>query len=272
MRPKPLTRVATHVALITFTAVFIGPVVYAAITATQDQSAALSPSLALVTDLLVNVELAWSRFRLGEFMGNTVIVAVTVTLAKTVLSLLAGAAFVYFRFPLRGVAFTLVLFTLMMPTEVLIIALFDVVEWMGLYGTLPALILPFMASATSTFLFRQHFLRVPRDIVEAAQVDGAGPLRFVRSVLVPLSWNTIAALAVVDIIYIWNMYLWPLINAVGPESTMVQVGLVRLLVDQQVTHYGVIMAGAMLTMIPVLVVFLALQERFTRGFALSTER
>jgi ABC-type glycerol-3-phosphate transport system permease component len=166
----------------------------------------------------------------------------------------------------------LVLFTLMMPTEVLIVALFDVVEWMGLFGTLPALILPFMASATSTFLFRQHFLRIPRDLVEAAQVDGAGPLRFLRSILVPLSWNAIAALAVVDVIYVWNMYLWPRINAVGPDSTMVQVGLVNLLTDQDVNHYGVVMAGAVVSMLPVLIIFLLLQERFTRGFALGAER
>jgi sn-glycerol 3-phosphate transport system permease protein len=272
VRPKPLTRVATHAALVTITFLFVGPVLYAFIKATQDHSTALSSSLAIGGDLFTNIEIVWDRFRLREYMGNTIIVTAVVTLAKTTLSLLAAMAFVYFRFPLQGVAFVVVLFTLMMPTEVLIVALFDVVEWMGLFGTLPALILPFMASATSTFLFRQHFLRIPRDLVEAAQVDGAGPLRFLRSILVPLSWNAIAALAVVDVIYVWNMYLWPRINAVGPDSTMVQVGLVNLLTDQDVNHYGVVMAGAVVSMLPVLIIFLLLQERFTRGFALGAER
>jgi sn-glycerol 3-phosphate transport system permease protein len=272
MRPRRTTAIATHITLTVITFLFLVPVLYAAIKATQDRGQALSTSLMPGNDLLVNLEAVWSTFGLGTAMWNTILVTAAVTLGKTVLSFLAAAAFVYFRFPLQGPAFVLVLFTLMMPTEILIIALFDLVNVLGIFNSLQGVIWPFLASATGTFLFRQHFLRIPRDIVEACQVDGAGPLRFIRSVLVPLSWNTIGALAVIDVVYVWNMYLWPFINLQEPSNQMMQVRLVAMLTEGDTNHYGIIMAGAVLTMIPVLIIFMLLQERFTRGFALSGDK
>jgi len=272
MRPRRSTIVATHVILAVATFLFLAPILYALVKSTQDPGASTSTSLAIGDQFTINARFALDRFGLGRMMANTVFVTAMVTLGKTALALAAATAFVYFRFPMQGIAFALVLFTLMMPTEALIRALYDMVGNFGMLNSYEGLILPFMASATGTFLFRQHFLRMPRDFVEAAQVDGVGPFRFLGSFLIPLSWNIIGASAVIDVVYMWNMYLWPRWAVTDPDVMMVQVGLVRLLSEQQVNHYGIIMAGAVITMIPPLLVFLLLQERFTRGFALSGDK
>ncbi len=272
MRPKRSALIATHVILATATFLFLAPILYALIKSTQTLGASTSTSLAIGDQFFSNAFAAMDRFNLGRMMANTVFVTAMVTLGKTVLSLGAATAFVYFRFRLQGVAFALVLFTLMMPTEALIRALYDLVGGFGMLNSYEGLILPFMASATGTFLFRQHFLRIPRDLVEASQVDGVGPFRFLGTFLVPLSWNIIGASAVIDVVYMWNMYLWPRWAVTDPDVMMVQVGLVRLLSEQQVNHYGIIMAGAVITMIPPLIIFMLLQERFTRGFALSGDK
>src|SRR5256885_13417038 len=127
------------------------------------------------------------RSNLALLMGNTLLVAVCVMFGKTLFSLLAGMAFVYFRFPLRGPLFVFVLLTLMMPTDILIVALFRLMFTLGWSNTFQALVVPFLASATGTFLFRQHFLNIPSELADAAQIDGAGPIRFLFAVLVPMS-------------------------------------------------------------------------------------
>jgi sn-glycerol 3-phosphate transport system permease protein len=209
---------------------------------------------------------------LGRYMGNTVLLAVVVTVAKTVLSLLAGLAFVYFRFPGKWIVFAFVLATLMMPTEILIIALFRFVSIQLQWGnTFQALAVPFIASATGTFLFRQHFANIPAELSEAAQMDGATPLQFLFQVLVPISWNTIGALAVIQFVYVWNMYLWPLLVTSG-ENQVVQVGLRSLLAVDTSISYGPLMLGAVVASIPPILVFILLQKQFMSGFALTRDK
>jgi sn-glycerol 3-phosphate transport system permease protein len=232
-------------------------------------------------------------------MKNSLLVAAIVTLGKTVLSLLAGAALVYFEFRLKRVVFAFILFTLMMPVEVLIVGLFDLLSlkpqesrqalWMWIrdprqvllepftYGlrwanTLMALTVPFLASATGTFLFRQHFPSMPRSLGDAARMDGSGPLRFLWGVLVPMSGNTIGALAVVQFVYVWDQYLWPRGIIRRQEQQVVQVGLNLLISTGEGTNWGMVMAGAIMAIIPPLLVFMLLQERFMRGFSLSAEK
>lgn len=288
-----------HVALILACLVVTAPLVFAAIKATQTRAQVLSPSLLPGAALWDNLRTVWQTARLGVFMGNSLIVAVAVTAGKTVFSLLAGMALVYFRFPGRRLVFGFILLTLMMPTEVLAIGLFDLVSlppppsWAALWAYLrdpaavvlepvryglgwssgrAALIVPFLASATGVFLFRQHFMNVPRSLADAAKIDGAGPLRFLVSVLIPLSWNTIGALAVVQFIYVWDQYLWPRIIVRREQDQVVQVGLNLLIGTGEGTQWGAVMAGALLTILPPLLVFLLLQEQLTRGFALGNEK
>lgn len=160
----------------------------------------------------------------------------------------------------------------MMPTQILIVALFDLVSKMGMGNSYAALTMPFLASATGVFLFRQHFSSIPGSLADAARVDGAGPIRFLWSVLIPMSWNTIGALALIQFIYMWNQYLWPLVIIREGARQVIQVGLRSMTAQQDVTNWGVVMAGAILAMLPPLIVFLLLHEQFTKGFALGREK
>jgi sn-glycerol 3-phosphate transport system permease protein len=135
-----------------------------------------------------------------------------------------------------------------------------------------ALIVPFIASATGAFLFRQHFANIPAEFSEAAQLDGATPLQFLWRVLIPMSWNTIGALAVIQFVYVWNMYLWPVLIIQGPERQVVQVGLRTLIGGDIAVSYGPMMLGAVIATVPPLVVFILLQKQFMSGFALTRDK
>lgn len=274
------------------------PIVFALIKATQTRAQVLSPSLVPGTMLFENVRDAWTGGNLGVYMRNSLVVAAAVTFGKTLLSLMAATAFVFFNFPFKRFFFGVVLLTLLTPLEVLVLPLFDLVsqqppeswralwEWLqnpanvvleptfgfGWANTYWAIIMPFLASATGVFLFHQHFRSIPRSLADAAKIDGAGPVRFLRSVLIPMSWNTIGALAVIQFVYVWDQYLWPRIIIRRDETQVVQVGLSALLNASDRTEWGQVMAAALITIIPPLVVFGLLQEQFMRGFALSAEK
>ncbi|MFT0795882.1 carbohydrate ABC transporter permease, partial [Synechococcus sp. H70.1] len=200
------------------------PVLYALIVSTQNNAEVFRYQFTFGSSFAFNWQQVMVARHLGHYMVNSAIVATAITLGKTVLSLLAGLAFVYFRFPGKGLAFGFVLMTLMMPTEILIIALLRLVSNLGWGSTYYALIVPFLASATSTFWFRQHFSNIPRELAEAAQLDGANPLQFLTQVLIPLSWNAIGAQAVIHFVYAWNMYVFPRMIVQGRERQVVEVG------------------------------------------------
>ncbi|MCL4123578.1 UNVERIFIED_CONTAM: hypothetical protein GTU68_042012 [Idotea baltica] len=205
-------------------------------------------------------------------MWNSAVQAVLITVAKTVLSLLAGLAFVYFNFRFKWLVFFFVLITLMMPTEVMILSLFRFVSDLGWKDSMAGLVVPFAASATGAFLFRQHFANLPRDLAEAAQIDGASPIQFLFRILIPLSWNVIGALAVIQFVFVWNMYLWPVLIISDQDSQVVQVGLQGLQgIDAGLT-FGPLMLAALLVSIPPTVVFIALQKPFMSGFALGSDK
>ena len=285
-----------HLILIVSCVIVTFPIVFALIKATQTRGAVLSPSLLPGGELLRNMRQVWFNADLGTFMRNSFIVATAVTFGKTVLSLFAGMALVYFQFPFKRFVFGFVLFTLMLPVEVLIIPLFDLVslkppeswavfwEWFrnpravllepikygfGWANTYWAIIVPFLASATGTFLFRQHFMAIPRSLADAAQIDGATPLQFLFRILIPMSTNTIGALAVIQFIYVWDQYLWPKIIIRREELQVVQVGLNLIIGTGEGVQWGYVMAGAIVTLLPPMIVFALLQEQFMRGFALS---
>ncbi|MDX2076031.1 MAG: carbohydrate ABC transporter permease, partial [bacterium] len=250
------------------------PLFYAMLVSTQNNAQVINFQILPGDSFENNWQSVMIDRNLGRYMVNSVILAVIVTTGKTILSLLAGLAFVYFRFPGKWIVFGFVLITVMMPTELLIIALFRFVsiqlDW---GGTFQALALPFMASATGTFLFRQHFANIPAELSEASQMDGANPLQFLFRVLIPISWNTIGALAVIQFVYVWNMYLWPLLIAPGGEdSQVVQVGLRSLLSVDTSISYGPLMLGAVIASLPPVIVFILLQKQFMSGFAITRDK
>ncbi|GAB4574817.1 MAG: carbohydrate ABC transporter permease [Anaerolineae bacterium] len=270
---SPRMRMLTHLALIVICFLLAVPVLYALLVATMTHTQFYGQPGRLVpgSDLMNNIQVLFDR-GLFRQMANTFFVAMVVVVAKTATSLLAGLAFVYFKFPGKWVLFFFVLLTLLMPTEIIIVPLFNIVSDLQWGDTFLALTVPFMASATGAFLFRQHFSNVPVELAEAAQLDGATPLRFMWEVLVPLSWNVIGAMAVIQFIYMWNQYLWPVIIMNSPDKQVVQVGVRQLMSVGAQTDFGPVMAGAVVATIPSLIVFVALQKQFMAGFALTREK
>ncbi len=204
-------------------------------------------------------------------MGISLVSALVIAIGKIAISLLSAFAIVYFRFPLRNVVFWMIFITLMLPVEVRIGPTYKVVSDLGMLNSYAGLTIPLIASATATFLFRQFFLTVPDELVEAARIDGAGPMRFFWDVLLPLSKTSIAALFVIQFIYGWNQYLWPLL--VTTEETMypVVLGIKRLLGGEAYTEWNVLMATAILAMLPPALVVVLMQKWFVKGLV-DTEK
>ncbi|HEY1180560.1 MAG TPA: carbohydrate ABC transporter permease [Phytomonospora sp.] len=273
VRNKPKRRTAhIHVALIVICAVLCAPVVYALLGSTQNNSQLLNFRLSPGEFFTENFSVVWNDRDLWRYMLNSAVMSAIIATGKAITGILAGLAFVYFRFPGRSIIFVLVLITLMMPTEVSILALFGIVDDLGMSDSLAGLTIPFLASATAAFLFRQHFANLPANLSEAAQLDGANPLQFLWRVLIPMSWNVTGALFVIQFLYGWNMYLWPLLSVSGSENQVVQVGLASLQAAGEGQSYGPLLMGALVASLPPVLVFLALQRPFMTGFALTRDK
>jgi sn-glycerol 3-phosphate transport system permease protein len=198
-------------------------------------------------------------------MKVSLLSAFIIALGKIAISLLSAFALVYFRFPLRGLVFWMIFVTLMLPIEVRIAPTYEVVASLGLLNSYAGLTIPLIASATATFLFRQFFLTVPDELVEAARMDGAGPMRFFWDILLPLSRTSIAALFVIQFIYGWNQYLWPLLITTSPDMSPVVMGIRRLISTETMPDWNIVMANVMLAMIPPMVVIVFMQKWFVKG-------
>ncbi|MBV8617742.1 MAG: sn-glycerol-3-phosphate ABC transporter permease UgpE [Curvibacter sp.] len=200
------------------------------------------------------------------------VVTMIITVGKISISLLSAFAVVYFRFPLRNLCFWLIFITLMLPVEVRIGPTYQVVADLHLINTYAGMAVPLIASATATFLFRQFFLTVPDELVEAARMDGAGPMRFFKDVLVPLSATSIAALFVIQFIYGWNQYLWPLIAATSEDMYPIVIGIKQMIGNgESPVEWNVVMATAMLAMVPPALVVVLMQKWFVKGLV-DTEK
>jgi sn-glycerol 3-phosphate transport system permease protein len=202
----------------------------------------------------------------GRMLLNSLIMAVGITVGKIAVSLIAAYAIVFFRFRGRMVCFWLIFITLMLPVEVRILPTFDVAARLDLLNSYQGLILPLIASATATFLFRQIFLTIPDELLEAAKIDGAGPLRFFWDILLPVSRTNIAALTIILFIYGWNQYLWPLLMTTDAEFTTVVIGISRMLNSGEARPvWDQIMGMAVLAMLPPVLVVLSMQKLFVKG-------
>ena len=198
--------------------------------------------------------------------------ALVISIGKIVISLLSAFAVVYFRFPFRNVVFWMIFVTLMLPVEVRIGPTYKVVSDLGMLNTYAGLTVPLIASATATFLFRQFFLTVPDELVEAARIDGAGPMRFFKDVLLPLSRTSIAALFVIQFIYGWNQYLWPLLITTTEDMYPVVMGIKRMITGgDAATEWNAVMATAILAMLPPAAVVILMQKWFVKGLV-DTEK
>jgi sn-glycerol 3-phosphate transport system permease protein len=229
----------------------------------------------------------WESYRLALFGGDTslgskvpavwpmmqtsLISALIISIGKISISLLSAFALVYFRFPFRNLFFWMIFITLMLPVEVRISPTYEVVSNLGMLNTYAGLTVPLIASATATFLLRQFFLTVPDELVEAARMDGAGPMRFFKDILLPLSATNIAALFVIQFIYGWNQYLWPLLVTTNEDMYPIVMGIKRMLAGEAYTEWNIVMATAILAMLPPALVVILMQKWFVKGLV-DTEK
>jgi len=213
-----------------------------------------------------------SRASVASMLFNSTVMALAIPLGKIAISVISAFAIVYFRFPARMFFFWMIFVTLMLPVEVRIIPTFKVIADLGMLNTYAGLTVPLIASATATFLFRQFFMTVPDELAEAARVDGAGPMRFFWDVLLPLSKTTMAALFVIQFIYGWNQYLWPLLITTDESMYTTVIGIKRMIVGSDAANeWNLIMATAILAMLPPALVVMLMQRWFVKGLV-ETEK
>ncbi len=278
---RPLLTVGSHLLLIAGVAVVALPlyVAFVASTLSFDQVITVPMPLLPGSRMLDNYAQVLrhggtlgSSAPVGRMMWNSLVMALAIAIGKIAISMLSAFAIVYFRFPLRKTCFWLIFLTLMLPVEVRIFPTYAVVAQLHLVDTYAGLTLPLIASATATFLFRQFFLTVPDELAEAARIDGAGPLRFFKDVIVPLSRTNIAALFVIMFIYGWNQYLWPLLVTTQENMYTVVIGIKRMMAGgDAATEWQLVMATAVLALLPPVAVVLLMQRWFVKGLV-DTEK
>jgi sn-glycerol 3-phosphate transport system permease protein len=296
---NPWLDAVTYTLLILFIAIVSFPIIYTLIAATlplEDVSRIPMP-LIPGNQLLVNLKAAWLKGSMGSELLNSFIMAAGITIGKISISMLTAFAIVYFDFRFRKIAFVAVFCTLMLPVEVRILPTYEItanifgpvqniiqlfkintiISYLtgsrfhfsirfSLLDSYAGLILPLTASATATFLFRQFFLTIPEELCEAAKLDGASPMKFFTRILLPPSKTNIAALVVIDFIYGWNQYLWPLLITTNPRMTTAVIGLERLIPQMdELPTWNVAMAGALLVMLPPALLVIFMQRWFIKG-------
>ncbi len=213
-----------------------------------------------------------SKAAVASMLVNSTVMALVIPVGKIVISIIASFAIVYFRFRLRMFFFWMIFVTLMLPVEVRIIPTFKVIADLGMLNTYAGLTVPLIASATATFLFRQYFMTIPDELAEAARVDGATPMRFFWDVVLPLSKTTMAALFVIQFIYGWNQYLWPLLITTDESMYTTVIGIKRMIVGSDAANeWNLIMATAILAMLPPALVVILMQKWFVKGLV-ETEK
>jgi len=254
-------------------------VTFVASTQTFEQIVTVPMSLVPGTELIANYTAALtsgseqaSSAPVARMMVVSLVMALTVAFGKIVISLLSAFAFVYFRFPGRMFFFWMIFITLMLPVEVRILPTYEVIANLGLINTYAGLTIPLIASATATFLFRQFFMTIPDELAEAARMDGASPMRFFWDVVVPLSRTNMAALFVILFIYGWNQYLWPLLVTTDQSMYTVVIGIRSMIAGgDAATLWNIVMATAMLAMLPPALVVILMQRWFVKGLV-ETEK
>ncbi|MER8658416.1 sn-glycerol-3-phosphate ABC transporter permease UgpE [Mesorhizobium sp. M0847] len=272
---SPLRALIAHAVLILGILIVAFPIYYTFVASTQTLQTILKPPLPLLPG-----DQVWNNYSealfggvgriggvsVGRLLLNTTIMALGIAVGKIFISILSAYAIVFFRFPLRMVFFWLIFITLMLPVEVRILPTYKVMVDLGMIDTYAGLIIPLIASATATLLFRQFFMTIPGELVEAARVDGAGPWLFFFDILLPLSRTNIAALFVILFIYGWTQYLWPLLVTNSNDMNTIVIALRKMVSFADAdTQWHLVMVTAMLAILPPILIVVLMQRWFVRG-------
>lgn len=272
---SPLRIFIAHALLVLGIVVVAFPIYYTFVASTQTLQTILKPPLPMLpgdqfwnnySEALFGGVGRMGGVSVGRLLLNTTIMALGIAIGKIIISILSAYAIVFFRFPLRMVFFWLIFITLMLPVEVRILPTYKVMVDLGLIDTYAGLIIPLIASATATLLFRQFFMTIPGELLEAARVDGAGPWRFFFDILLPLSRTNIAALFVILFIYGWTQYLWPLLVTNSNDMNTIVIALRKMVSFADAdTQWHLVMVTAMLAIVPPILVVVLMQRWFVRG-------
>jgi len=278
---RPIITLISHVTLILGVAIIAFPIWVTFVAATHDAVRMVQVPLPLWPgdQFFENLEQAVVRgiagggdLGVGMMLLNSLAMAMMIAVGKIAISLLSAFAIVYFKFPFRMGFFWLIFITLMLPVEVRIIPTFEVVANLNMLNTYWGLSIPLIASATATFMFRQTFLTIPDELLEAARIDGAGPMRFFKDILLPMSRTNIAALFVILFIYGWNQYLWPLLVTTEQDMYTVVMAIKQMLeTAEQAPEWNIIMMTTLLAMMPPVLVVIFMQKLFVKGLT-ETEK
>ncbi|WP_294910160.1 sn-glycerol-3-phosphate ABC transporter permease UgpE [Tatumella sp. UBA2305] len=254
------------------------PLYIAFVAASLDNHQVFQSPMSLVpgSHLWQNIQTIWTQGvsanspPIGRMLLNSTLMALGITVGKIAISIISAFALVWFRFPLRQFCFWMIFITLMLPVEVRIFPTVEVVSQLHMLNSYNGLILPMMASATATFLFRQFFMSLPNELIEAARIDGASPMRFFFDIVLPLSKTNLAALFVITFIYGWNQYLWPLLITSDSRMSTAVAGIRSMIsFGEGVTQWNLVMAAMLLTLIPPLIVVIVMQRAFVKGLVES---
>ncbi|TVQ52557.1 MAG: sn-glycerol-3-phosphate ABC transporter permease UgpE [Rhodobacteraceae bacterium] len=278
---RPLGNLLSHVVLILGVAIVVFPIYVAIVASTHPPGTFVRGVMPLLPgpNGLENyvTALTEGRSRAGTppislMLANSLIMALAITIGKLAISIISAFAIVYFRFPFRLFFFWIIFLTLMLPVEVRIVPTFQVVADLGMLNSFAGLSIPLIASATATFLFRQFFMTVPEELMEAARVDGAGPMKFFKDILLPLSITNIAALFVIMFIYGWNQYLWPLLITTDSQYFTIVMGIQRMVTGgDSEPLWHLVMATVVMAALPPVLVILFMQRLFVKGLT-ETEK
>lgn len=269
--------ILAHLTIVLGIAIMCFPVYLTFVASTVTQQEIVTPPLPLLPggEFIANYRdalFSGVNVPVGRMLINSTIMASGIAVGKIIISLLSAYAIVYFRFPFRMLCFWTIFMTLMLPVEVRIVPTYEVVAHLGLLNTYSGLTIPLIASATATFLFRQFFMTVPDELVEAARMDGAGPMRFFKDILLPLSVTNIAALFIILFIYGWNQFLWPLLITTEPNMNTIVMGIKQMLpTADDYGNWPVTMATAILAILPPVAVVVIMQRMFVKGL-IETEK
>jgi len=275
MTRKTRHEIFIHAILILLVIVLAFPVFFALVTSTLSlqESYQYPPKLLPGNQFMNNLKEAWERVNIGRLFFNSTLISVVVAIVKTILALLAAFAYTHFKFRGQGLLFSICMITQMLPLPVRIIPTYQLMASFNWINSYYALMVPFFASTTGLLLFRQFYMTVPADLPDAARVDGAGPMRYFWQILIPISKTNIAALFVIEFIFMWSQYLWPLIVTTTSEMRVIQIGIKMLLASEQIApEWNIIMAATVIAMLPPLIVLLVLRKSFVEGIAMQTAK
>lgn len=266
-RPSLGRKIVAYIAILIIVAVIGVPLYFIIMTSLKAQAEVYSAPVTWLPNEWApeNYAEAVTRVPLATYLRNSVIITLLLCAIKIVLGVASAYALVFLRFPGRQLLFVVIIAALMVPSEITVISNYALVNELGWRNTFRGIVIPLAGVALGTFLMRNHFASLPKELVEAARVDDAGPIRLLTRVLLPVSAPTLVAFAVITLVNEWNQYLWPFLMADTADVAPLQVGLTMLQNNDGVSNWGPVMAATVLTALPMILIFLALQRYLIKG-------